>query len=278
MTNPALTVIMPAYNAQAYLGAAIASVLGQSFSDLELVIVDDGSTDATLELARGVDDPRVRVLTQPNQGAGEARRAAMAAARAPIVACADADDLSRPTRFAVQMAFLAAHPDHVLVASQLALLDDATGAITGRTRYVQSDEDIARRLLLFNPIPQPSVMFRLDAYRAAGGYTATYPTAEDYDLWLRMHRFGRYHVLDEPLVDYRIHASQSKARSTKRQLLDTIRVKHNAVRQYGYRWGVTSGLIAAAQVAALAVPAGWLVNAHRRLFYRGSDGTGQTTS
>jgi glycosyltransferase involved in cell wall biosynthesis len=266
--TPALTVIMPAYNARAFIGEAIESVLAQTFADFELVIVDDGSTDDTLDVMRSFSDPRVRVLTQRNQGAGAARRAAMAAARAPIVACADADDISRPERFAIQKGFLDTHPDHVLVASQLALFDDATGEPLGRTTYVREDADIERRLLLFNPIPQPSVMFRMWAYREAGGYTATYPTAEDYDLWLRMHRLGRFHVLDEPLVDYRIHATQSKARSTKRQLLDTIFVKLKAGREYRYRWTVSTYAVLAAQVAALIVPAEWLVSTHRRLFYR----------
>jgi len=263
---PSLSVMMPAYNAERFIEEAVRGVLAQTFTDFELLVVDDGSTDRTLAIVQAIDDPRIVVVSQPNQGAGAARRKAVTMATAPIITCADADDVSRPNRFAAQMAFLAAHPDHVLVASQMSLLRE--GRLVGQTAYRNTDEEIKKQLLRFNPIPQPSVMFRKAAYVGAGGYRDDYRTAEDYDLWLRMHRFGRFHVLEEPLVDYRLHGGQSKTSHTKRQLRETIAVKRKAVKEHGYTWSAPSLAIVMLEWGLQIVPSSWIVYAHRKLFYR----------
>lgn len=115
---PTLTVYMPLYNAERYVGAAIESILEQTFSDFELLVVDDGSTDGSAAVVESVRDARVRLIRQENRGCYPARNRAIAEARGRYLANMDADDLSLPTRFEKQIAYLEAHPEAVLVGTK----------------------------------------------------------------------------------------------------------------------------------------------------------------
>src|SRR5258706_14041022 len=118
-SSPAVSVVMPVYNGERYLASAIDSILAQTFTDFELIAVDDGSTDSSLPMLKryAERDPRVRVISRPNTGIVGALSDAIAAARAPLIARMDADDLSLPLRFERQVAYLSGHPQCVLVGT-----------------------------------------------------------------------------------------------------------------------------------------------------------------
>jgi len=207
--GPGVSVVLPVYNGAEHLRASIDSILGQSHADFELVIVDDASSDGSLDIARGYPDPRIRVLPlEHNLGLAGALNAGIEFARAPIIARQDQDDIADPRRLERQMALLAHEPRTVLVGSFAAIIGtDEHGAwqVIGHHRHPVSDEEIRLRLLWNNPFVHSSVLFRREAFTKAGGY-GTDPVLnwpEDYDLWSRMSAHGDLANIPEELVTYR---------------------------------------------------------------------------
>ena len=190
-----------------FIGAAIASVLAQSFTDFELIVVDDGSTDATPSVLAGIGDPRLRVLRQAaNGGVVAARNAGLAAARGRYVAALDHDDLSHPHRLARQVTYLDAHPGVVLVATEIEI--EAAGRRTAPDHPTGGEPALIRWLLhVDNPLTWSSVMFRADAVRRLGIFMRpAFELADDFDFFHRLLAIGDIARLDEVLTVYRWHA------------------------------------------------------------------------
>jgi hypothetical protein len=189
-----VSVLLPVRDAASTLDDAVASVLGQTLPDLELVAVDDGSTDDSAARLDGwaARDRRVRVLRRPRAGLVPALQAGLAACRASLVARMDADDLCHPERLAEQVAFLSRHPAVAVVAT---LVDgrtlDGRPLARGMARYLdwsnqlRAPDEIARERFVESPLVHPSVLLRRAVLAEAGGYRAgDFP--EDYELWLRL--------------------------------------------------------------------------------------------
>ena len=207
---PAVSAIMTAYNSASYIEAALRSLMAQTLSDIEIIVVDDASTDATPEiLARlAPEEPRLRVLTQErNLGPGMGRNRALEAARAPYVAVLDSDDLAPLERLERQKAWLDAHPGTVLVAGSVRLIDAEGRHI--RTRLRSRDAVALRWMARFNmPIVHPSAMFRRQVPDCPPlAYDATLRVAQDYDLVARALDLGDVVALPDILVHYRVHGT-----------------------------------------------------------------------
>jgi glycosyltransferase involved in cell wall biosynthesis len=191
---PRVSVVLPARDGGAYLADAVASILAQSFADLELLLIDDGSRDgAVAALAPlAARDPRLRLLENPGAGLVAALNYGLGQARGELVARMDADDFARPERLARQVAFLDASPDVALVGAQVAFID-AAGAPTGeRSRFPTAPAAVAAALAARGcVIRHPTIVARKAALLAAGGYRAPCEGAEDYDLWLRLSERAR---------------------------------------------------------------------------------------
>ncbi len=210
MALPRVSVLLPVYNAAATLHEALESLAAQTLRDFEIVVVDDGSTDATPRVlaAWAQRDPRLRVLRRPHAGIVAALQAGLAACRAPLVARMDADDVALPERLAAQMAFLESHPQVAVVGSQVEAFP-AEAVREGLRRYLAwqnallTDADIRREIFIESPFTHPSVTFRREAIRAVGGYQDSgWP--EDYDLWLRLYLAGaRFAKLPQVLLRWR---------------------------------------------------------------------------
>lgn len=213
--TPSVSVLMPCYNAAATVNEAVASILGQTKTDFELIAVDDGSTDGTgasLE-AWAARDRRIVLLTQPHGGQVLALQAGAAACRAPLVARMDADDRSWPERLARQTAYLEEHPQLAVVGS---LVDGfpPQNVRQGFRIYLEwlngltTPEAIAKEIFVESPLAHPSVLMRRAWLERVGGYQERgWP--EDYDLWLRMHLAGaRFAKVPQVLLDWREHAAR----------------------------------------------------------------------
>ena len=208
---PSISVLMPAYNAEPYVGRAIESILGQSFGDFELIVVDDGSTDRTRSIVGrlAASDPRIRLFSRPNTGLIGARNDTIAPARGEFLAFLDADDIALPGRFERQVAYLREHPDCVLVGSRVVIIDP-DGEELCVMGEAMDHEELERGLLegrgqlLYNS----SVMTRRRAVQEIGGYRADTDPAEDLDLFLRLGESGRMVVLEEPMAMYREHLNK----------------------------------------------------------------------
>lgn len=215
---PRVSVIMPVRDGAAWVANAISSVTAQDFGGFELVVVDDGSRDATPAIAAALaaGDPRIRVLRQDRLGLVTALNAAIAAARAPYLARLDADDRARPSRLRRQVAFMDAHPGTGLIGS-FAQVIDAAGNPVGRLTPPTDPARLARVLMRTNPFVHSSVMMRTALVRRLGGYRAAFAAAEDYDLWLRLAETAGVAMLAEDLVEYRRHDASHSRREAARQ-------------------------------------------------------------
>ena len=215
LSDPALTVAMSVYNNAAYVGAAIDSILAQSFTDFEFLIVNDGSSDGSGAIieARAGADRRIRVIHQANLGFIASLNRMLAEARAPLIARMDGDDTCTPDRFARQLAFLAAHPDHGAVSCECTFID-AAGNILSPPPIDRplSHAAIAARLETGPLLNHNAVIYDRGKVQGVGGYRAAYRHAEDYDLWLRLSQVTRLANLPEKLVDYRVYPEQASTR------------------------------------------------------------------
>ncbi len=208
--TPAVSVLLPCYNATAHLDECLESLVLQTFDDFEIVAVDDGSEDDTLDSLRehGRADSRIRVLGKPHRGIAETLRAAVEESRAPLFARMDTDDICHPERFALQVSFLREHPDVDVVGSGVRLFP-REGLKEGLLRYeswvnaTRTHEMMLRDLFVESPLPHPSVMMKRRSLERVGGYRDKgWP--EDYDLWMRMAHAGcRFAKVPEVLLHWR---------------------------------------------------------------------------
>ncbi len=192
MSDPLVSIVLPVFNAEGTIGAAVESCLGQSLGSFELVVLLDGCSDRSGAIVESYDDPRIRILERTHRGVGRAAEEAMEKSRASIIARMDADDISHPERLARQYGFLSSSPGCSAVSGGVELVEPQ-GA--GMQRYVDwvngltTAEDMARERFVECPVIQPSLMFRRSAFEEAGGYREV-EWAEDHDLVLRMMRAG----------------------------------------------------------------------------------------
>ena len=214
IATPSVSVLMPVHNAGRYLDEAVGSILNQTFTDLELVIVDDGSTDGSLARARAFEekDGRVRVVRQENAGTGAARNCCLAESRGELLANLDADDVAEPMRIEKQVAFMDEHPDCVVVGTQ-SLFVDSDGDPLGVSDQPLTHEEIEAQLWrgMGTAMTQSTIMMRRDAVVAAGGYDEALRVSEDLDLCLRLLDHGRFANLPDRLNMVRRHCGSVSA-------------------------------------------------------------------
>lgn len=218
--KPAASVILPVYNGGKYLDAAIESVLGQSFSDFELLLLDDGSSDGSLDRMEHYAqlDSRCKVFSFPHRGGADARNEGIRLARADILIWMDSDDISYPTRFEKQMAYLSDHPECVAVGTEVILIDPDGEPLHHYVTELEHEAiDAANFDGKWGAILQPSTAIRKAAMVAIGGYRTNFPHAEDCDLWLRLAEVGRLANLPEVLFGYRQHLNATGYQHAQKQ-------------------------------------------------------------
>jgi len=219
MTLPKLTVCMPVFDAARYLRAAVESVLEQSFTDFEFLILDDGSTDGSLDIARryATRDERVLVMSYAHGGYARLLNIGLAHARGALFARMDADDTAHRLRFHLQVEYMERHPDCIGAGTQL-LMVDPDGDPINRTMYPLTHQEIeAGNLAGRYSMGHPSLVIRSATLRSAGGYHPELEPAEDFDLLLRLGELGQLANLPEILYYYRMHPHQVTVRKYETQ-------------------------------------------------------------
>jgi glycosyltransferase involved in cell wall biosynthesis len=203
MNTPVISILMSVYNGEKYLRNAVNSILDQTITDFEFIIINDGSTDKSREILESYHDDRIVLLHQQNAGLTKSLSTGLSLARGEYVARIDADDLAKPSRLENQLQFLSKHPKVMLVGSNCYNIDE-NGSVLSLTDLPVDEVHIKWNLLFYNCLRHSTVMFRRKEVTNLGGYNTTIPYAQDYDLWLRI--AGKYSVanLKEPLVYLRV--------------------------------------------------------------------------
>lgn len=232
--SPLVSVLMPVFNTQEFVGHAVESILNQTFLHFEFIIIDDCSTDNSWDILckYATADNRV-ILSRNTTNLGIAgTRNACFAARSPVSkysAIMDADDISVPDRLKMSVAYLEEHPEVGIVGGNIVIIDRAAREIGKRT---YSGYDVNRTVYTKSPFAQPSVMIRNSVLDRAGMYDQRYAVAEDLDLWFRILEHSKGHNLNDVLLKYRLSSSQSKNARLKQTIVNTIRIKRYYLKKH----------------------------------------------
>jgi len=208
-TSPKITVLMPAYNAGRYIGEAIDSVLTQTFTDFELLIVNDGSTDQTECIINSFRDDRIVLINQNNMGVAAALNTGLQHSRGRYIARFDADDVCYPHRLQTQFDFLEQNPGYILVGSDADyILEDDEFLFSFRC-IAHTHEEVIKKMYFYCPFVHPTVMYKKESVCNAGGYATDAHNFEDYLLWTAITREGKLCNLPEPLIKYRLNSTSA---------------------------------------------------------------------
>jgi glycosyltransferase involved in cell wall biosynthesis len=219
MTSPAVTVLMPVYNADRFVTETVETILAQTFWDFEFLIINDGSTDRSEQILRdyAARDVRIRLVSRPNTGYVAALNEGLGLARGEFVARIDADDLSGPRRLELQVERMRREPDLVALGSNASAIDE-DGLPLGDYSVPSTHEEIdASHLRGSSAIHHPAVMLRPEAVKRVGGYRRHLMPCEDFDLWLRLAEVGRVANLSENLLTKRLFAGSAVATNLEKQ-------------------------------------------------------------
>lgn len=229
MQNPLISVVMVVCNADRFLAEAIESILSQTFSEFEFIIVDFGSTDKSRSIISGsaARDSRVKFHTISNCALAEARNAGCLLALGRYIAIMDADDVSVPERLQWEFAFMEEHPEFGLLGGATDWVD-ATGRSLRIDHLPTGDHEIRAALESCCPFCQPTVLMRREAFALVGGYRAVFAQAEDYDLWLRIAEHFKCANLKQVVLKYRIHPYQISIRKRAQQTLCVLAAQASA--------------------------------------------------
>jgi glycosyltransferase involved in cell wall biosynthesis len=224
MQVPAVSILIPTFNRAHYVGDAINSAIRQTFSDIEIIVVDDGSTDSTNDVIKHISDARLRVVSHDyNRGIPETRNTALAAAKGRYIAWLDSDDISRPTRIEKQVRFLRDNPSIAMVGSAAGKINVDGTPRKGIRMPPLKPEMIAAWLLFRSAFQQSSIMGRA-AILKEYSYDPNYQVCEDTDMFVRLQRKHALANLPAILIDRRLHPEQ-----TVRQFRKEILVNREAL-------------------------------------------------
>ncbi|MDX1993014.1 MAG: glycosyltransferase family 2 protein [bacterium] len=229
-----ISVIIPAYNAADFIGETLDSILRQTYQQFEVIVVDDGSTDNTVEIVKqyAAKDDRIRLIQNDHGGACKARNTAIAAAKYPWVAAMDADDVMRADRFEKQIKAAEQNPEVVVWGSYLTQINikgEPIGTIRVGPTSVEEFNAVDRTQHAI-VVTNSSAMFKRDVALQAGCYDERLVAAQDTEFWDRMANYGPVVVIPEPLVSYRLHGQSISAKKffKQRMLHDYVIARNKA--------------------------------------------------
>lgn len=232
MKKPLVSVVMGVWNGERYLDQALESICSQTYSHIECIVIDDGSTDNTAALLRAWQDRDDRisiVLQKENTGLSHILEKACGMTTGTYIARMDSDDVSHPDRIASQVAYMEAHPEYVVCGTWYKEIDEH-GTILAKKQLPQTHDDIRATLMKYNPMVHGSVLIRRSAYVSSGGYDAQkFSKAQDYDLWFRMIQLGKFVNIPAYLFSRRYSDESMSRHSEHIQLRCALKARYKAI-------------------------------------------------
>ncbi|MBD2464448.1 glycosyltransferase [Oscillatoria sp. FACHB-1407] len=227
---PLISVVLPVYNGEKTIQRTIESVLKQTFSDFELLIINDGSSDRTVEIVTQINDPRIRLFSYPNSGVSASRNRGIAQATGEFISFIDADDLWTPDKLAAQLNALQTHPDAAVAYSWTDWIDESDRPLRPAGRSTASGK-VYEKLLLRDFIESGSnVLIRRQALEIVGTFDETLPPTEDWDLWLRLAAQYEFVVVPSPQILYRVSTQSASCNVWKMEAV-SLKVIERAFNQ-----------------------------------------------
>jgi len=203
--EPFVSVVMPVYNNEKYVEESILSIINQDYSNMEIIIIDDHSTDNSWNIIKeyAIKDKRIiPIRNEKNMKIPKTRNKAYKICKGKYIVIQDGDDVSLPTRISKQVQFMENNPEYAVIGSDMLVIDESSNII-GKRSYESNYKKIKRIITRINPIPQPTVIIRKDVLNEIGYYNEEYVRCSDYDLWIRIARKYKISILNDYLVKYR---------------------------------------------------------------------------
>jgi glycosyltransferase involved in cell wall biosynthesis len=220
-SSPAISVVMPVFNCYSYIEDAINSILNQTFTDFELIIIDDGSTDGTTDLLKKFTDSRIKfIFKEVNQGVSSATNDGFRLAQGKYIARMDGDDISVKERFEKQVSLLENNAKIFICGGFVKYLGGSNSII----EYKETHQEIITGLLLSNSICMGASMFRRKEL-SHHFYDENKKSGEDYDFWTKVAWLGEFYAIQEVLLLYRVHNNQASIAHKQQQILDDIEIR-----------------------------------------------------
>jgi len=260
--TPLISVVIPVYNGNGFLPAALESILGQTYRNFEVIAIDDGSTDNSYEILKNYAerDSRLRVFrNSKNLNIANTLNRGIKLARGQYIARMDADDIALPKRLSRQIKFMKSHPEVVILGGQVKTID-INGKTIGRKLFPKTDGQIRGALFTTNPIQHPTAIInRALLPKNFAWYDPALPPAEDYDLFFRLGQFGLYHNLDRFVLKYRQYLGSATFKNPVKTFGVTRKVRKLARTKYGYVPTTTALITHYLQVAVVAIIPDFLI-------------------
>ncbi len=244
--QPLVSIIMPTYNCKRYIRDAIESMLHQTYSNFELIIVDDHSTDKTAKIIKKYAkrfSPFIRaVFFKKHLGDNATANRGFLYAKGQFIARMDADDIAHPERLEKQVAFLVEHPEIFVLGTQGYIID-ATNTLIGEKRFPTTHRDIYKKFGIYNPMLHPSCMFRRSLLpNKKRLYEATNTIHDDYYTFFSYLRHGQFANLPEKLLYYRIHGKNYSLRNPKKRFVAIQKIRMKAIQTLSYKMSFSAKL------------------------------------
>jgi len=234
MKAPKITVSLSAYNNEKFIRKTVQSILSQTFTDFEFIIINDGSKDGTLKILQDFakSDSRITLIDRENKGIVHSKNEILSLARGEYIANIDGDDIALPDRFRIQNDYLDNHPDVVCIGSDTQLIDeeDRFICVLRHKRGIEISKGILEG---HGEISNPASMIRTEALRKINGHHEEYTYADDLDVWLRLDEIGKLENIPMPLTKYRIHPSSASQQFCIKQRESALKACQDAWERRG---------------------------------------------
>lgn len=239
MKKKLVSVIIPAYNAEAYIAEALDSILKQTYQNFEVIIIDDASVDRTLAIAKryAAKDKRIRVYeNESNKGVGANRTRGIELAKGEYICWQDADDISLPERLQSQVSYLDTHAEVGVVGGFIEFFDNTT---TGPIRrYVETDDMLRKSIFRYNPVAQPASMFRAECFEKVGAYDERYKVSEDLEMLFRVGVHYKFANVQQVILKYRQSSTSLTRANLRRMEIVTLNLRKKYAKNPAYSFSL----------------------------------------
>jgi glycosyltransferase involved in cell wall biosynthesis len=247
-----VTVVIPAYNCEQYLKESLNSIMGQDYQNLEIIIIDDNSTDQTAKIADKLakSDPRIRVYhNSKNLGIGGNRNKGIELAKGKYIAWQDADDVATPDRVSLQVKFLEEHSEVGVVGGYLEFFGD--NYKTSERKYAEDDQSLREHIFMYNPIAQPVAMFRKEVFEKVGSYHPKYLVSEDLEMLFRAGTVYKFGNVQKVLLHYRQYNLSLTRKNLRKMELLSIKIRLKFAKNNAYKARIIDYIYLAAQFVSV---------------------------